>query len=262
VCAQDAAYTRPRNNTALFVASALWAAAIVPAAWLSSQLLSIPGAFGASFFWLPMLFMVTGAIWLGPYGWLAAAVGTFLGGALAGSPLAINVAQNPIPAFLANTLLLWALFQAFRVRVGEGGAEVSKASLVGGIVAVILTVLISMVGGYLTAPQIGRWGYLVTFLLTLIGWILLYRLGARNLGLNRHVLLAVAAVVISSLVSALMGGMAWATLGGMGSAAFAIVTPGWFLGDTVAGSLAVAVLWAFDPEMKKRGLVWEPSRAS
>lgn len=252
----DNEYTRAENKTGLFVASALWAAAIVPAAWLSSVLLSIPGAFGASFFWLPMLFFITGAIWFGPYGWLAAAVGTFVGGALAGSPLAINIAQNPIPAFLANTMLLWVLFKAFRIKVAAGGPGIAGKNVVVALIAVVVTVTLSMLGGWLSAPVIGQWGYVVAFLATLVGWVLLYRLGARNLGLDRHVILAVVAVVITSLVSAVMGGLAWATLGGMGVSAFVIVAPGWFLGDTVAGSLSVAVLWAFHHEMVKRDLVW------
>ena len=94
-----------KSGTGIFVASAIWAAAIVASAYLCSMLLSIPGAAGASFFWLPCIFMVTGAIWFGPYGWIAAAIGTFIGGALAGNPIAINIGQNPIPAFFANTLL-------------------------------------------------------------------------------------------------------------------------------------------------------------
>lgn len=252
-------YTSPANQTRLFVASALWAAAIVPAAWLSSQFLSIPGAFGASFFWLPQIFMVTGAIWLGPYGWLAAAVGTFLGGALAGSPLAINFAQNPIPAFFGNTLLAWVLFRLFRVRVGGGAAGVPGARILLGILAVVASIVVTMVGGYLVGPLLGRWGYGVAFGLTLVGWGLLYMLGARNLTVNRDIVLAVLAVLLSSLASAVLGAVAWATVGGMGyPAAFSIVFPGWFLGDTVAGSLGVAVLWAFHREMKRLRLVWKP----
>ena len=46
--------------------------------------------------------MVTGAIWFGWYGMIAAAVGTFIGGALAGNPIAINLGQNPIPAFFCK----------------------------------------------------------------------------------------------------------------------------------------------------------------
>jgi hypothetical protein len=252
-----AEYTRPANQTRLFVASALWAAAIVPAAWLSSQFLSIPGAFGASFFWLPQIFMVTAAIWLGPYGWVAAAVGTFLGGALAGSPLAINFAQNPIPAFFGNALLAWVLFKAFRVRVGGEVGGVPSTKVLLGVLAVVTSIIVTMVGGYLVGPILGRWGYLVAFLLTLTGWVLLYALGARNLGVSRDIILAVLAVLLSSLASAVMGAVAWATVGGMGyPGAFSIVFPGWFLGDTVAGSLGVAVLWAFDREMKRLGLVW------
>ena len=86
----------PSPSALLFVASAIWAAAIVASAYLCSMLLSIPGAAGASFFWLPCIFMVTGAIWFGPYGWIAAAIGTFIGGALAGNPIAINIGQNQV----------------------------------------------------------------------------------------------------------------------------------------------------------------------
>jgi hypothetical protein len=259
----DAAYTRPTSGTRLFVASALWAAAIVPAAWLSSQFLSIPGAFGASFFWLPQIFMVTGAIWLGPYGWLAAAVGTFVGGALAGSPLAINFAQNPVPAFLGNTMLCWALFWAFRVRVGGREEGVPGGKVLLAILAVVGSIVLTMVVGYLVGPLVGRWGYLIAFAVTLTGWVVLYNLGARNLGISRDIVLAVVAVVLSSLASAVLGAIAWATVGGMGyRGAFSIVFPGWFLGDTVAGSLGVAVLWAFDREMSRLGLQWRPAAVS
>ena len=41
-----------KSGTGIFVASAIWAAAIVASAYLCSMLLSIPGAAGASFFWL------------------------------------------------------------------------------------------------------------------------------------------------------------------------------------------------------------------
>ena len=38
-----------KSGTGIFVASAIWAAAIVASAYLCSMLLSIPGAAGASF---------------------------------------------------------------------------------------------------------------------------------------------------------------------------------------------------------------------
>ena len=108
-------YTRPTSTTRFFVASAIWAAVIIPLAWLSSTFLSIPGAFGAGYFWLPQMAMPTGAYFFGPWGWLSAAVGTFFGGMLAGSPLLINIAQNPIPAFLANAVLFWFLLKVYAV---------------------------------------------------------------------------------------------------------------------------------------------------
>ncbi len=246
-------FTRPVSGTGLFVASAVWAAAIIVAAVISSTLLSIPGAAGASFFWLPQIFMVTAAIWFGWRGWVAAAVGTFLGGALAGNPLAINIAQNPIPAFLANTLLLWVLFRALNVHIPSRGEKISTSSLVKVIGVVLAVIALAMLVGYLTAPYIGMWGYLATLLATLPAW---YALRAMGLGarFDADLLKAVLAVTISSFVSAAMGAYAWATIGEMGAAAYSIVLPGWFLGDVVAGILGLAVLWGLTGEMRRRGL--------
>ena len=255
-----AEYTTPRSTTRYFVASAIWAAVIIPLAWLSSTFLSIPGAFGAGYFWLPQMAMPTGAYFLGPWGWLAAAVGTFFGGMLAGSPLLINIAQNPIPAFLANALLFWLLLKAFRVEIGTGLLERQQRSLTSVVVIVVATVIVAVVAGFFigrATESLGispRWGYLLTFLLTLPAWYLL------GVPLNRHVAGALAAIVISSVVSAVMGAYAWATIGGMGPAAWTIVFPGWALGDIVAGSLAVPLMWTIFGEMNRRGLNWSLQR--
>lgn len=251
-----AEYTSPVSTTRFFVASALWAAVIIPLAWLSSTFLSIPGAFGAGYFWLPQMAMPTGAYFLGPWGWLAAAVGTFFGGMVAGSPLLINIAQNPIPAFLANALLFWVLLKIFRVKIGEGLLERQKRTLRGVVTIVIVTVAVAVLAGFFigkATASLGisaRWGYLVVFLLTVPAW---YLLGAP---LNRHVVGALAAIVISSIASAVMGAYAWSTIGAMGASAWTIVFPGWALGDIVAGSLAIPLMWAIFGEMKSRGLNW------
>jgi hypothetical protein len=250
------AYTQPTSPTRLFVASAIWAAVIIPLAWLSSTFLSIPGAFGAGYFWLPQMAMPTGAWFLGPWGWLAAAVGTFFGGMLAGSPLPINIAQNPVPAFLANALLFWVLLKVFRVQVGEGMGERKQRSLGAVIGVVVATTLLAVVVGYFigqatTALNIdSKWGYLATFLLTIPGWYIL------GVPLNRNVILALVAIVISSVVSAAMGAYAWATIGEMGASAWSIVFPGWALGDITAGSFAIPLMWTIHNEMASRGLNW------
>jgi len=238
------------------VASAIWAAVIIPLAWLSSTFLSIPGAFGAGYFWLPQMAMPTGAWFLGPWGWLAAAVGTFFGGMLAGSPLPINIAQNPVPAFLANALLFWVLLKVFRVQVGEGMGERKQRSLGAVIGVVVVTTILAVVVGYFigqatTALKIdSKWGYLATFLLTIPGWYIL------GVPLNRNVILALVAIVISSVVSAAMGAYAWATIGEMGASAWSIVFPGWALGDITAGSFAIPLMWTIHNEMASRGLNW------
>jgi hypothetical protein len=249
-------YTTPTSPTRFFVASAIWSAVIIPLAWLSSTFLSIPGAFGAGYFWLPQMAMPTGAYFFGPWGWLSAAVGTFFGGMIAGSPLLINIAQNPIPAFLANALLFWALLKLFRVQVGAGMGERKKLSLGATIGLVVGFVVLSVVAGFFigrATEALGissRWGYLVVFLLTLPGWFLL------GVPVNRHVVGALVAIVISSIVSAAMGAWAWQTIGEMGASAWAIVFPGWALGDITAGSFAVPLMWAIYDEMKSRGLLW------
>jgi hypothetical protein len=200
--------------------------------------------------------MPTAAFFLGPWGWLAAAVGTFLGGMLSGSPLLINIAQNPIPAFLANALLFWVLLKLFGVKVGEGMLERQKRSMGSVIGIVIGTAVVAVVLGYFIGQATeamgisGRWGYLVVFLLTLPAW---YLLGVPT---NRHVILALVAIIVSSVVSAAMGAYAWATIGEMGASAWTIVFPGWALGDIVAGSLAVPLIWSLNSEMKRRGLNW------
>lgn len=246
-------FTRPVSGTGLFVASAVWAAAIIIAAVISSSLLSIPGAAGASFFWLPQIFMVTAAIWFGWRGWVAAAVGTFLGGMLAGNPLAINIAQNPIPAFLANTLLLWLLFRLLNISIPSRGTGLSSKSLVNIVLMVVGIIVLAMVVGYLSAPYIGNWGYLLVLIATLPAWYILRRMGL-GADLDTNLLKAVVAIVVSSFVSAAMGAYAWATIGQMGASAYSIVLPGWFLGDTVAGILGLAVLWGLTGEMRRRGL--------
>lgn len=249
-------YTTPTSSTRYFVASAIWAAVIIPLAWLSSTFLSIPGAFGAGYFWLPEMAMPTGAFFLGPWGWLAAGVGTFFGGILAGSPLLINIAQNPIPAFLANALLFWLLLKLFRVEVGAGLMERKARKLGNVLLIVIATAIVAVIAGYFIGQATesmgisSRWGYLVVFLLTIPAWYLL------GVPLNRHVVGALAAIVISSVVSAAMGAYAWSTIGEMGPSAWAIVFPGWALGDIVAGSLAVPLMWTIYDEMTRRGLNW------
>lgn len=252
----SAEYTTPSSTTRYFVASAIWAAVIIPLAWLSSTFLSIPGAFGAGYFWLPQMAMPTGAFFLGPWGWLAAAVGTFFGGMLAGSPLPINIAQNPIPAFLANALLFWVLLKVFRVQVGEGLLQRQERDLRNVALIVVATVVVAVVAGYFigqATESLGissRWGYLVVFLLTIPAWYLL------GVPVNRHVIGALAAIVISSVVSAAIGAYAWATIGEMGPSAWTIVFPGWSLGDIVAGTLAVPLMWTILGEMNRRGLNW------
>lgn len=251
-----AEYTTPTSSTRFFVASAIWAAVIIPLAWLSSTFLSIPGAFGAGYFWLPQMAMPTGAFFLGPWGWLAAAVGTFFGGMIAGSPLLINIAQNPVPAFLANALLFWLLLKAFRVNVGGGLMERKQRSLSSIVAIVAGTVVLAVVAGYFIGQATealgvsSRWGYLVTLLLTVPAW---YMLGVP---LNRNVILALVAIIISSIVSAAMGAYAWATIGEMGPSAWTIVFPGWAFGDIVAGSLAIPLMWTIKDEMSYRGLNW------
>lgn len=249
-------YTQPTSPTRYFVASAIWAAVIIPLAWLSSAFLSIPGAFGASYFWLPQLAMPTGAFFLGPWGWLAAAVGTFFGGMLAGSSLWINIAQNPIPAFLGNALLFWLLLKLFGVKVGEGLMQHREVKLgrtlgIGAAIVVVALVAGYFIGRATEALNISsNWGYLIVFLLTLPGWYLL------GVPFNKHVLGALAAIIISSVVSAAMGAYANATIGEMGASAWAIVFPGWALGDITAGSFAVPLIWALNGEMGRRGLHW------
>lgn len=252
-------YTTPSSPTRFFVASAIWAAVIIPLAWLSSTFLSIPGAFGAGYFWLPNMAMPTGAYFLGPWGWLAAAVGTFLGGMLAGSPLLINIAQNPVPAFAANAFLFWLLLKVFGVKVGEGKFTREKRSLSTVIAVVVGTVVLAVVAGFFigkATESLGissRWGYLVVFLLTIPAWYIL------GVPVNRHVILGLVAIIVSSVVSAAMGAYAWATIGEMGPGAWTIVFPGWTLGDIVAGSLAIPLIWTIKDEMTRRGLHWQGS---
>lgn len=249
-------YTKPTSPTRFFVVSAIWAAVIIPLAWLSSTFLSIPGAFGAGYFWLPNMAMPIGAYFFGPWGWLAAAVGTFLGGMLSGCPLLINIAQNPIPAFIANALLFWAILKVFGVRVGEG-LEARKSRSVKSIVTVaVVTVVLAVIAGFFIGKATAalnissNWGYLAVFLLTIPAWFVL------GVPLNRHIIIALMAIIVSSVISAAMGAYAWATIGEMGPTAWAIVFPGWALGDIVAGSLAIPLMWTLFGEMNKRSLNW------
>jgi len=253
-------YTHPKSPTRFFVTSAIWAAVIIPLAWLSSTFLSIPGAFGAGYFWLPEMAMPLGAYFFGPWGWLAAAVGTFLGGMLSGNPLLINIGQNPIPAFFGNALLFWAILKIFHVNVGEGMTSRKLRSLRSIVTVAIITVVLAVVFGYLiglatTALKIdANWGYLVVFLLTIPAW---YALGVP---VNRHVIIALIAMIASSIISAVMGAYAWQTIGQMGVSAWAIVFPGWALGDIVAGSLSIPLMWTLVDEINKRGLNWNSGR--
>jgi hypothetical protein len=201
--------------------------------------------------------MPTGAYFLGPWGWLAAAVGTFFGGMLSGSPLLINIAQNPVPAFLANALLFWLLLKLFQVKVGEGYGGRTKRNM-GRVAAIVVgTIIVAVAAGFFigkATESLGissRWGYVAVFLLTIPTWYLL------GVPLNRHVVGALVAIVISSVVSAVMGAYAWATIGEMGPSAWTIVFPGWALGDIVAGSLAVPLIWTIADEMSRRGLNWD-----
>lgn len=246
-------FTRASSKTGLFVASAIWAAAIIVSAYICSMLLSIPGAAGASFFWLPQIFMVTGAIWFGWRGWVAAAVGTFIGGALAGNPLAINIAQNPIPAFVANTFLLWLMFKMMKIRLPDHNQEVTNGLLVKLLGAITGIITVSMVVGYFLNPIIGNWGYLIVLGITLLGFYV-FSVSGLGASLNKHLINAILAVIVTSVVSAVMGAVAWATIGEMGASAYSIVLPGWAMGDIVAGILGLAVLWGLTGEMRRRGL--------
>ena len=241
-----------KSGTGIFVASAIWAAAIVASAYLCSMLLSIPGAAGASFFWLPCIFMVTGAIWFGPYGWVAAAIGTFIGGALAGNPIAINIGQNPIPAFFANTLLLYYLFRWMKIDLSSGQAK--SADLVKSTVLVAVTIIVAMIAGYYLAPSLGIWGRVIAGLICVVGWYILAQTTNSVFKLNENVFKAVIAVVVASIVSAAMGAYVWAGIGEMGASAWTIVFPGWAMGDIVASILGLGVLFSLTGEMKKRGL--------
>jgi len=242
-----------KSGTGIFVASAIWAAAIVASAYLCSMLLSIPGADGASFFWLPCIFMVTGAIWFGWYGMIAAAVGTFIGGALAGNPIAINIGQNPIPAFFANTLLLYYLFKFMNINLSSGEGA-SSADLFKSTILVAVTIIIAMIAGYYLAPSLGIWGRVIAGVICLIGWYFLAQSTKTSFRLDGDVFKAVIAVVIASVVSAAMGAYVWAGIGGMGAAAWTIVFPGWAMGDIVASILGLGVLFSLTDEMKRRGL--------
>ena len=88
------------------------------------------------------------------------------------------------------------------------------------------------------------------FLLTLPAWFVL------GVPFNRNILIALVAVIVSSLLSAAMGAYAWATIGEMGPAAWVVVFPGWAFGDIVAGSLAIPLMWTLYADMNKRGLNW------
>jgi len=241
------------SSTGIFVASAIWAAAIVASAYLCSMLLSIPGAAGASFFWLPCIFMVTGAIWFGWYGMIAAAVGTFIGGALAGNPIAINLGQNPIPAFFANTLLLYYMFKMMNINLSSKGGA-SNVDLFKSTILVAVTIIIAMIVGYYLAPTLGIWGRVIAGLICIGGWYFLAKSTNSSFRLDADVFKAVIAVVVVSIVSAAMGAYVWASIGQMGASAWTIVFPGWAMGDIVASILGLGVLFSLTDEMKKRGL--------
>ncbi|MEA4813119.1 MAG: hypothetical protein VB108_11215 [Anaerolineaceae bacterium] len=249
-------YTHSKSTTRFFVVSAIWAAVIIPLAWLSSTFLSIPGAFGAGYFWLPNMVMPIGAYFFGPWGWLAAAVGTFIGGMLSGAPLLINLAQNPIPAFIANALLFWLILKLFKVKVGVGLQQRKERNVKSILLVALATVVAAVVLGFLIGKATAalgisdKWGYLAVFLLTIPAWF------ALGVPVNKDILIALAAVVVTSLASAAMGAYAWATIGKMGPTAWSLVFPGWALGDIVAGSLAIPLMWTLAGDMKKRNLVW------
>ncbi len=279
--ASTEAYTRPRTQTRLMVASALWGAIIIPLAMLSSSFLSIPGAFGAGYFWLPQIMMVSGAIFFGPWGMLAAAIGTFLGGLFAGSALAINIGQNPIPAFLGNTWLLYVLWFGYRYKFGrwEGYSnglavkvagrvrrptvELSGLRVAAIVVVLIIAILLAVGIGFLLGPRLEamglqKMGYPIIFLLTLPWWWVLKKIS--GFVVDGSIVLALFAVIVSSLASAALGALAWQSIGGMGASAWFIVFPGWALGDMVAGSLGIPLIWSFAGFMEQRGMLWRPLR--
>ncbi|HUV42957.1 MAG TPA: hypothetical protein VMY36_03610 [Patescibacteria group bacterium] len=263
------------------VASAVWGAIIIPLAILSSSFLSIPGAFGAGYFWLPQIMMVSGVVFFGPWGMLAAAVGTFLGGMFAGSPLAINIGQNPIPAFLGNTFLFYILWfgYKYKVHIWEGYSNGLAIKVVGGerrptaevnwsrvaVTGIVfaLTIVFAVVvgfklGPYLDAMGLKAWGYPLIFLLTLPWWWVIKQLG--GLRVDGYIVLALIAVIVSSIASAALGAFAWQTVGGMGASAWVVVFPGWALGDIVAGSLGIPLIWSFADVLERKGMLWRPLR--
>jgi len=271
-------YTRPKSQTRLMVASAVWGAIIIPLAILSSSFLSIPGAFGAGYFWLPQIMMVSGVVFFGPWGMVAAAVGTFLGGMLAGAALPINIAQNPIPAFFGNTLLLYVLWfgysykwrrfsghdncLAIKVAKRERESATVRPGWRPAAFIIVITVILAVAVGFFIGPLLAArglkiWGYLLIFLVSLPSWWTLKKVGY-GIQLNADIVFAFLAVVLSSIVSAAMGAFAWQTIGGMGVSAWFIVFPGWALGDIVAGSLGIPLIWSFAETMEQRGLLWRP----
>lgn len=146
--------------------------------------------------------------------------------------------------------------KVLRVQVGAGLGERKKLGLGATVGLAVAFVVLAVVAGFFIGKATealgisSRWGYLVVFLLTVPGWFLL------GVPVNRHIVGALVAIVVSSVVSAAMGAWAWQTIGEMGASAWAIVFPGWALGDITAGSFAVPLMWAIHDEMVRRGLLW------
>jgi hypothetical protein len=157
---------------------------------------------------------------------------------------------------------MYVLWRLFRIKVTGTriGVQLPKGMGSAAVGVVVLTVALALAVGFIVGPIVGRGlGYTITFLMTLPAWWILKQMGF-NVALDSHVVRALVAVIITSYISAMMGAWAWAGVGEMGRSAWVIVFPGWGTGDTVAGSLAIPIIWVFYAAMAKMGLVWRPLR--
>jgi len=254
MASQSSAVYISRRDPALRVGFAIFmAVAIAALGWVLMTISSSPTVKGASFLWLPAALQLVAGVWLGPiYGTLAGGIGAYAAGILAyGGWGLVDIIMNPIAGGLANSLLPWVLFKAFRINPTLGAQKPGDV-LSGAVRALILTILVLASGMLSKVLNIsGAVGFLIPLVVLLVG----ARLLLSNLALNmRDFLLGLVVAVIACAVSALIGAIG-ATVGGKPFAA-ALIDPGigWFSGDLVSAILGLYLLPLYTTRLRNAGI--------
>ncbi len=251
--AETSAYVSKRDPAVKAGFAIFMAVAIAAVGYVMMTVGSSPTVKGASFLWLPAALQLAAGVWLGPvYGLLAGGLGAYAAGILAyGGWGIVDIIMNPIAGGVANSLLPWMLFRAFKIDPTLGTDK--PGDVLKGAVRIVILAALVLGAGLLNIP-LGLpvpWGFLLPFVVLAVGAYVLLRDVKID---RRHFIPAVGVAVVACLVSALIGATG-ATVGGKPFSA-ALVDPGigWFTGDTVSAILGLFLLPLYTARLRDAGI--------